>query len=85
MTQNGTDYAEPPKLENNRGIGEIRFSDFRGKSQIYKSDFAEGDNHGYNQYGYYGYGNTSWGNSSGQFIFFQVAVMECFFLVELIQ
>ena len=49
-------------VENNRGIGEIRFSDFRGKSQIYKtSDFAEGDNHGYNQYGYYGYGNKQLG------------------------
>ena len=64
IPQNGRDYAEPPKLANNRGIGEIRFSDFRGKSQVYKSDFAEGDNHGYNQYGYYGYGNTNWANDA---------------------
>ena len=56
----GHDYAEPPKFNNNRGIGEIRFSDFRGKSQIYKSDYEEGDNHGYGQYGYFGYGHGDW-------------------------
>jgi len=72
VPQNGRDYAEPPKLANNRGIGEIRFSDFRGKSQVYKSDFAEGDNHGYGQYGYYGYGQGNWGANSN-WIFFQVA------------
>ncbi len=72
VSQNGRDYAEPPKLANNRGIGEIRFSDFRGKSQVYKSDFAEGDNHGYGQFGYYGYGQTGWGGFSTTW-FFQVA------------
>ena len=68
----GHDYAEPPKFNNNRGMGEIRFSDFRGKSQIYKSDYEEGDNHGYGQYGYFGYGQSSWG-SAGQFNYFAVA------------
>lgn len=59
ISANGTDFAEPPKLKDNRGIGEIRFSDFRGKSQIYKVESTVGDNHGYNNNGYYGYGRSS--------------------------
>ena len=60
ISESGTDFAEPPKLKDNRGIGEIRFSDFRGKSQVYKSDYLTGDNHGYGQYGYYGFGHGNW-------------------------
>ena len=65
ISANGTDFAEPPKLKDNRGIGEIRFSDFRGKSQVYKPESTKGDNHGYNQYGYYGYGRQSSHISAG--------------------